>query len=145
MKNFANANASDLRQAVSLSETARRSGRTPSFAGGGSDLLALVKDRIVMPDVLINLKTVKGLDQVSVARDGGFTIGGLTTLDAVSRHSALRRQLPVLAPLGDPAPFPDLSLAGRSALAGSPVVDARSGVRHRSLQRRPSLGGNGWS
>ena len=117
MKNFANANASDLRQAVSLSETARRSSRTPSFAGGGSDLLALVKDRIVMPDVLINLKTVKGLDQVSVARDGGFTIGGLTTLDAVSRHSALRRQHPVLAEAAESVATPQIRNVG--TLAGN--------------------------
>jgi xanthine dehydrogenase YagS FAD-binding subunit len=117
MKNFANANASDLRQAVSLSETARRSGRTPSFAGGGSDLLALVKDRIVVPDVLINLKTMKGLDQVSVARDGAFTIGGLTTLDAVGRHPALRRQHPVLAEAAESVATPQIRNVG--TLAGN--------------------------
>src|SRR5262245_47738835 len=117
MKNLANSNASDLRQAVSLSETARRSGRTPSFASGGSDLLALVKDRIVMPDVLINLKTVKGLDQVSATRDGGFTIGGLTTLDALGRHPALRRQHPVLAEAAESVATPQIRNVG--TLAGN--------------------------
>ncbi len=35
--------------------------------GGGSDLLGLVKERIVTPDVLVNLKTIKGLDQVKTS------------------------------------------------------------------------------
>ena len=38
-------------------------GRRASFAGGGSDLLALVKDQIVAPDVIIRLTSIKGADQ----------------------------------------------------------------------------------
>ncbi len=34
MKTFANANALDLNQAVTLAQQARREGRTVSFAGG---------------------------------------------------------------------------------------------------------------
>jgi CO/xanthine dehydrogenase FAD-binding subunit len=50
MKTFTNANARDLRHATALSSDARKSGLAASFAGGGSDLLALVKERIVRPD-----------------------------------------------------------------------------------------------
>jgi xanthine dehydrogenase YagS FAD-binding subunit len=96
MKSFSNANATDVRHAVALAGAARREGRTASFAGGGSDLLALVKDRIVSPDVMVNLKTIKGLDQV-VPADAGITIGGLTTLDAISSHPSIRTRHAVLA------------------------------------------------
>jgi len=66
MKTFSNANPRDLKQAVSLASKARRDGKTASFAGGGSDLLGMVKERIVSPDVLIHLSGIKGLDQVQV-------------------------------------------------------------------------------
>ncbi len=96
MKSFANANARDIAHAVALAGQARRDNRPASFAGGGSDLLALVKDRIVAPDVIVNLKTAKGLDQIA-ASGGGVTIGALATLDAISRHAAVRRDHAVLA------------------------------------------------
>ena len=49
---------------MTLARQARDDGRAPSFAGGGSDLLGLMKERIVSPDVVVNLKAIKGLDQV---------------------------------------------------------------------------------
>jgi xanthine dehydrogenase YagS FAD-binding subunit len=116
MRSFANANAKDLQHAVTLAAAARGDGRTASFAGGGSDLLALVKDRIVTPDVLVNLKTIKGLDQVTSA-DGGITIGGLATLDAVSRHPVIRRQHAVLADAAASVATPQIRNVG--TLAGN--------------------------
>ena len=96
MKSFVNVNARDLAHAVAASSTAHAERREASFAGGGSDLLALVKERIVAPDVIVNLKTAKGLDQVATSRDG-VRIGALMTLDAVSRHQTIRRDHAVLA------------------------------------------------
>jgi len=96
MKPFINTNARDLRQAAGLAADARRQGRTTSFAGGGSDLLQLAKDHIVAPDVLINLKTIGNLDRVSETR-AGITVGGLITLDALSKHEAIVRGHAVLA------------------------------------------------
>jgi xanthine dehydrogenase YagS FAD-binding subunit len=96
MKTFANANPRDLQQAVVLSQQARRDGRTPAFAGGGSDLLGQVKERIVSPDVLINLRAIKGLDQIS-SSSSSMSIGGLVTLDTISHHPVIRRDYAVLA------------------------------------------------
>jgi xanthine dehydrogenase YagS FAD-binding subunit len=116
MKSFINANATDLKQAAALAQQARRDGKTASFSGGGSDLLALMKDRIVAPDVLINLRTVKGLDQVS-SRKAGVSIGGLITLDALSRHPVIRRQYAALAEAADSVATPQIRNAG--TLAGN--------------------------
>src|SRR5207344_2668437 len=52
MKTLSNATARDIRQAIQLSSDARQRGRSVSFAGGGSYLLALVKERIVSSDVI---------------------------------------------------------------------------------------------
>jgi len=116
MKTFTNANASDVRQAVALSSDARRQGRAASFAGGGSDLLALVKERIVQPDVIVSLKPIKGLDRVTNG-SAGLTIGGLITLDALSRDAAVRRQHAVLAEAAGGVATPQIRNVG--TLAGN--------------------------
>jgi xanthine dehydrogenase YagS FAD-binding subunit len=116
MKTFANVNARDLRQAIALSADARQSGHAASFAGGGSDLLALVKERIVQPDVIVSLKPIKGLDQVTPG-GGGMTIGGLITLDALSRDARIQRQHAVLADAAGSVATPQIRNVG--TLAGN--------------------------
>lgn len=107
MKAFTNVNARDLTHATGVIQEARKGGRAASLAGGGSDLLALVKEHLVEPDVLINLKTIKGLDQVET-RGGGVRIGGLTTLDALSRHPLIRRDYLVLAEAAESVATPQI-------------------------------------
>ncbi len=116
MKTFSNANPRDLRQAAALSQKARREGKMPAFSSGGSDLLALVKERIVMPDVLINLRNVKGLDQVK-SGTSGVEIGGQISLDALSRHPQIRRDYAVLAEAAGTVATPQIRNFG--TLAGN--------------------------
>ena len=61
MKTFSNSNARSPQDASSRSVQARKAGRTAVFAGGGSDVLQLVKERIVQPDVIVNLKAAEKL------------------------------------------------------------------------------------
>jgi xanthine dehydrogenase YagS FAD-binding subunit len=96
MKAFANAVPRDLRQAAVVAQQARAGGRRASFAGGGSDLLALVKDQILQPDVIVHLGGIAGGGRVEVS-PAGLTIGGLITLDALTRHDAVRGPYAVLA------------------------------------------------
>jgi xanthine dehydrogenase YagS FAD-binding subunit len=96
MKTFANSNARTPQDATRRSQEAHKAGQHASFAGGGTDLLQLVKDRIVSPDVIINLKTMPNLNLVTRSASG-VTIGGQITLDALSRHDIIRKDYPVLA------------------------------------------------
>jgi CO/xanthine dehydrogenase FAD-binding subunit len=59
MKRLTNANARDLQHAIALAGDARRGGRAVAFAGGGSDLLGMVKDRLITPDLVVRLATVR--------------------------------------------------------------------------------------
>ena len=97
MKTFTNANPRDVAHAVTLITQAHADHRSVAIAGGGSDLLGMMKERLVTPDVLVSLKSIKGLDQVKAAPGGGVTIGGLTTLDAVATHPLVRERYNVLA------------------------------------------------
>ena len=96
MKTFTSANPKSVAQALTLLRDARTAGRSVAVAGGGSDILGMMKERLVAPDVLVRLRAIDGLDTVK-AEKGGVTIGGQITLDALSRHELLRRQFAVLA------------------------------------------------
>ncbi len=116
MKPFTNANPRDLTHAVTLIRQARENHHSVALAGGGSDLLGMMKERLVTPDVLVSLTSIKGLDQVTVD-GGGVTIGGLITLDALGRHALIRRQYAVLAEAADSVATPQIRNA--ATLAGN--------------------------
>jgi xanthine dehydrogenase YagS FAD-binding subunit len=116
MKTFTNANPRDLQQALTIIQQAHAKGQSATIAGGGSDVLGLIKERIVAPDVVVNLKSIRGLDQVAAA-DGGVSIGGLITLEALSRHPQIRRQYAALAEAAESVATPQIRNAG--TLAGN--------------------------
>jgi xanthine dehydrogenase YagS FAD-binding subunit len=117
MKTFANLNPRNVREAATSARRARDEQWVPAFVGGGSDLLALIKDRIIAPDVLVNLKTVAGLSEVTHATGGGVTIGGLITLDALSQDSTVQRGYALLAEAAAGVATPQIRNAG--TLAGN--------------------------
>ena len=122
MKTLVNQNARTLEEAVTLAQDALRGGQAVSFASGGTDLLQLVKDKVVnrpgsgASDVLVNLKTVGGLDGVESSGDD-VTIGGLITLQTLSEHSLVRDRLTVLAEAAQSVATPQIRNAG--TLAGN--------------------------
>ena len=74
MKTFSNVNPKSVPEAVKL---LGQPGRTAVIIGGGSDLLGMVKERLVQPDVLVNLKAIPSLDRIT-EQGGEVRIGGLT-------------------------------------------------------------------
>ena len=107
MKAFTNANARDLGHAVTLIRQGRDSRNSVAIAGGGSDLLGMMKERLVTPDLVVHLRTAKNLDQVRQTKDG-VTIGGLITLDALGAHPLIRKQYAVLAEAAEGVATPQI-------------------------------------
>jgi xanthine dehydrogenase YagS FAD-binding subunit len=63
---------------------------------GGTDLLALMKDDVVAPKRLINIKDIKDLHGVS-SNAQGLRIGALTTLGDLADDAAVKKNYPALA------------------------------------------------
>ena len=116
MRAFTNANPKNVRDAVSLLSKTQSQGRSASIVGGGSDLLGMVKEHLVSPDVLVNLKAIRGLDQIESQR-GHVQIGGLITLDTLSRDPRIRKEYTVLAEAAENVGTPQIRNAG--TLAGN--------------------------
>ena len=117
MKTFTNANPRDVAHAMTIITQARHDNRSVAIAGGGSDLLGMMKDRLVTPDVLVSLKSIKGLDQAKPAPGGGVMIGGLMTLDALAHVAVVRERYAVLAEAADSVATPQIRNA--ATLAGN--------------------------
>ncbi len=64
---------------------------------GGVDLLGELKDRIVEPERLVNLKAIRELDYLRFDADGTLRLGALATLSAVAGNERLRREFPAVA------------------------------------------------
>jgi xanthine dehydrogenase YagS FAD-binding subunit len=116
MRAFANNNPRDVKDAARLSQKARREGQKAAFAGGGSDLLGMMKEHLVTPDVLVHLRAIPGMDKVESA-SGGVTIGGQITLTALSRDPMIRAKYPVLAEAAESVATPQIRNVG--TLAGN--------------------------
>jgi xanthine dehydrogenase YagS FAD-binding subunit len=64
---------------------------------GGTDLLGLMKDFVLTPKRVVNIKHVAGLEAIKTERDGGARIGALVTLDRIVEASHIQQNYPALA------------------------------------------------
>ena len=93
MRAFEYVSPNSRAQAVSLLGAAW--GNTEILAGG-TDLLALMKDDLVTPKRLVNIKDIKDLHGVS-SNPQGLRIGALTTLGDLAEDVSIRKNYPALA------------------------------------------------
>jgi xanthine dehydrogenase YagS FAD-binding subunit len=64
---------------------------------GGIDLLDLLKEGLLAPSKLVNLRDVPGLDTIVEQADGGLRVGSMVTLASLAAHPLIRERYPALA------------------------------------------------
>lgn len=116
MKRFENIDVKSVREAVGLLQKFQQQKKQAAVVGGGSEYLQLMKDHVVEPDYVINLKTIPGLDYIKEER-GGFRIGALAKLADIENHPAVREKLLILSDAAGEAASPQIRNAG--TLAGN--------------------------
>jgi len=79
-----------------FADVRRKVGRGAMLIAGGTDLVPLMRDGLVAPRTLVNLKTVRGGADIR-ASSGGCTLGALALVADVAEHAAVRRWYPALA------------------------------------------------
>jgi len=114
MKSFENIDVKSVREAVSLLQKFHQQKKSAAVVGGGSEYLQLMKDHVVEPDYLINLKSIPGLDYIKEER-GGFRIGALAKLVEIEEHPAVREKLLILSSAAGEAASPQIRNAGTIA------------------------------
>jgi xanthine dehydrogenase YagS FAD-binding subunit len=75
---------------------------------GGTDLLGLMKDDIVHPRRLVNIKDLQELHGISLRPQTGLRIGALTTLVELSEDATVKQNYPMLAAAASEAASPQI-------------------------------------
>ncbi len=116
MRPLANVNPESLADAV---ERLERSGTRSAAVGGGSDLLGMIKDDLVSPDLLVNLRTIGAADDLTAVDSGPaeLRLGGLVTLTRLSTHPEVASRYRVLAEAAGSVGTPQIRNVG--TLAGN--------------------------
>jgi xanthine dehydrogenase YagS FAD-binding subunit len=83
-------------------------GEHSSILAGGTDLLALMKDDVVAPPRLVNIKQIDQLRGISYQPGNGLRIGALTTIAELADDANVRRYYPVLADAANEAASPQI-------------------------------------
>ena len=70
-------------------------GANGAYLAGGNDLLALMKEYLVDPKRLVNIKSLPGMDKIQ-SSSKGWTIGALTTVAEIEDHAGIAQTFPGL-------------------------------------------------
>lgn len=107
-------NAFELAQPRNLSEAVQAlsepAGKSIALAGG-QDVLALMKDYVLQPERVVNLKSLPGLKQIQV-EGGNLVLGALVTLADVAESDAVKQGWPALAAAALEAATPQIRNQG---------------------------------
>lgn len=102
MNNFQWTNCTSVEQALGeLNDQA-------VLKAGGVDLLDLMKEKLIAPRKLVNLRTIPDLDQISDDEKGGLRLGPMVTLARLDTEPAVRKRYAVLADAAGHAATPQI-------------------------------------
>jgi xanthine dehydrogenase YagS FAD-binding subunit len=120
MKSFEWVDATSVEQAAAL--LAEGDADKPVVAkAGGMDLLDLMKEGIISPSRVVNLKSIRGLDALSFSQPEGLNLGTLVTLARIATAPEIRQQY--------------VALADAAARASTPQVRNAATIGGNLLQR----------
>lgn len=109
MENFQYINPTDLAEASKL--LGNNFEQALPFAGG-TDLLGMMKNKIVTPEKVINLKSIPGLDQITFRAGKGISIGANVKIAEIAEHALINQKFTVLAKAANEVGSPQIRNMG---------------------------------
>ena len=104
---------------------------------GGTDLLPLLKQRVIHPLKVINIKGIPGLSDIRFDSREGLILGGLCTLSNISSSPLIQERFPVLAEAADLVG--SAQIRNMATLGGNVCQDTRCFYYNQSAFWRKSL------
>lgn len=99
-------------EALPADDTREARGKVAVLAGG-QDLIGSMKDHLAAPDVVVNLKSVPGLDEIRASADGqAMEIGALVTLARIEEREDLATMFPALVEAAGSVASPQIRTVG---------------------------------
>lgn len=85
---------------TSFAQVRRKVGQRDVLIAGGTDLVPLLRDGLLAPRTVVDLKPVRGGAAIRASR-AGASLGALALVADVAAHPGVRRWFPALAAAGD--------------------------------------------
>ena len=82
---------------ISAAITAHAHDAHLAFIAGGTDLIGLMKDRVTLPDRLLDINHLPDMAQIEALHDGGLRLGSLARMSDVAANLDVRSRFPVIA------------------------------------------------
>jgi 4-hydroxybenzoyl-CoA reductase subunit beta len=114
-------------------------GEQAKSIAGGTELLVTMKQGLLAPAYLINLKELPELNFIAYDDEEGLRIGALTTVATLVRSQVIQRQFPILAQSAEQVAAPPLQQMG--TLGGNLCLNTRCFYYNQSRfwrQARPA-------
>jgi len=94
-------------EVMRFADVRRKVGRRDVLIAGGTDLVPLMRDGLVAPRTVVNLKTVRGGAGIRVAKSGAV-LGSLALVADIAEHAGVRRSFAALAAACDAVGTPQI-------------------------------------
>lgn len=112
MNSFDLHNPTSLQQAIALLDPNDANNRRVRIMAGGQDLLTEMKEHIVEPESVVNIKHIPGLDRLSHDPQKGLIIGALVKVSEVAENANVRKHFPALAMAAESVASPQIRHIG---------------------------------
>jgi 4-hydroxybenzoyl-CoA reductase subunit beta len=108
------------------------------IVAGGTDLYPNMKRRQFTPPVLVSLRRIESLKQISGSPEQGYRIGAGVTLTTIAEHPVLQEFYPALATAAGAVSTPQLRNMG--TIGGNVLLDTRCNYYNQTEFWRHSIG-----
>ncbi|MEN6417846.1 MAG: xanthine dehydrogenase family protein subunit M [Clostridiaceae bacterium] len=79
------------------SELRARYGKAAVLLNGGTDVVIQLREKLISPDAVIDIKHIPGLDKITFDQQNGLVIGACATVAALSADENVKRYYPFLS------------------------------------------------
>ncbi|MBA7596954.1 Carbon monoxide dehydrogenase medium chain [subsurface metagenome] len=93
MKEFEYLKPDSIKETISILS---QFGEKAQILNGGTDLIVEMRDKIIQPEYLVDIKAIPQLNRITYNKQDGLNIGATVTLNEISNSKAVQTHYPIL-------------------------------------------------
>ncbi|MBU4048033.1 xanthine dehydrogenase family protein subunit M [bacterium] len=93
MKKFEYLRPDSIKETISILS---QHGERAQILNGGTDLIVEMRDKIIQPEYLVDIKAIPQLNRITYNKQDGLNIGATVTLNEISDSKVVRAHYPIL-------------------------------------------------
>lgn len=94
MRKFEYLKPDSIKETISILS---RYGGKAQILNGGTDLIVGIRDKIIQPEYVVDIKAIPQLNKITYSEQDGLHIGATVTLNEISDSKVVQRNYPILA------------------------------------------------